>query len=656
MEKLSTFTPADLERFTALLGHTPSPAELRLGECMWSPAVSQIGIWNELKRIPQNNDPRRALTGGNRAEVSESNELCVEIFAGAAANEPHITALDLSRAEKMILQTVNLDKPIKSKFQNSQQWKLPPATQMTDAVLHTVGLIDTEKTYFSQLMAPGEVIMLVVPRVTRHFSEVAATFTSAARQSIRKLLADEHLLDNARGTALVENEILLPAIMRMTEGSRFGLRINPDVWPLMLRNEAWDDVLLHTPVAGLILTLAADLESACRSILADYDLIGLRLASSTNDQAVSLVIADQILANIPASILLPGGGMSITETTGKPGRKFEKPESLDYESLTEPPDYNRALLQVLASQRVRPFALTEENGGRMLDLPLLSRIKTAQGLTVVSSLASFPIIMQLNPQRAAEMAVATATRQLVCSGADPRCLSLAIFTPDLEDEENYLQFQSVISGISSAATVLNLPVVSRQVVPSEKPNVVVGAIGNPEENRRSYSMRFRDDGDFIVMFGTLKGELGGSVYLETILDMMGTDAPELDMVFEDRVQRVAREATQDGIIKSMTTIGAGGLVGSMATACVADPEKPTGCEIYIHRKFRDDQLLFGESQSVIIVTLHEKNLLALEKITQINQVPSATIGRVRGDRFIVNEHINLTLDDIRRALNLPTKN
>ena len=656
MKKLNPLSPTVLERFTALLGHTPSAAELSIAELMWSPTVSQIGIWNELKRIPQHNNSRHALTGIHRTEVSETQELCVEIFAGKAANEPHITALDLNRAEKIILQSVNLDRPVKSKFQNSQQWKLPAESQMTNAILHTVGLIDTERTYFSQLMAPGEVIMLVVPKATRHFSEISATFTSSARQSTRKLLADEQLLENARGTALVENEVLLPAILRLTEGSKFGLRINPDLWPLMLRSEAWDKVLLKTPVAGLMLTLAADLESACRRILEDYDLIGLRLATSTNDQTLSLVIADQVIANIPAAILLPAGGMSITETTGKPGRKFEKTESLDYESLAEPPDYNDALIQVLNSPRVQPFALlTDDNSKRMLELPLLSRFKTTQGLTVVSALASFPIIVQMNPQRAAEMAAATATRQLVCSGADPKCLSLAIFTPDLEDEENFLQFQSVITGISSAATVLNLPVIARQVVPSEKLNVVVGAVGNPEENRRSYSMRFRDEGDFIVMLGTLKGELGGGVYLETILGSLGTDAPELDMVFEDRVQRVAREATQDGIIKSMTTLGPGGLSSSMALACIADPENLLGCEIYIHRKFRDDQLLFGESQSVIIVTLHEKHLLALEKITQLNQVPSATIGRVRGDRFIVNEQINLSLKDMQTALNWPAK-
>lgn len=655
VEKLKELSSSSLERFTELLGHTPSPAELKIGVLMWSPGVSQTDIWNELKRLPQHGDQIRVLTGMNRIEVTENTELCVEIFAGKSANEPHLTSLDLTRADKLILQTINLDKPVKSRFKISNQWALPVQTLAQDAILHTVGKIDTEKTYFSRLMAPGEVVMLVVPKTTRQLTEADTCFTPALRQSIRRLLADDRLLEIVRGTGLVENELLLPALIRLTQGSSFGLRINPDIWPLMLRNETWQSVLLTQSLAGLLLTLTPDLESDCRNLLADFDLTGLRLASATNDGMLSVVVEDQVLANIPVSALLPGGGMPIRESSGKAGQKFAKIEPLDYESLPEPADYGDALLKVLASPRVQPFPLSTEALTRFLDFPLVSRFKTEDGLTVVSSLATFPIIGRMNLQRAAAMAVATATRQLVCCGADPKLLSVAILTPDLANEGNFLQFQDTISGLTRAATVLNLPIVARQVVPADRLNVIVGAVGHPEENRRSYSMRFRDQGDFIVMLGTLKGELGGSVYLEQVLNMVGTEPPELDMVFEDRVQRVAREATQDGIIKSMTTIGAGGLVGTLATACVADPDTPIGCEIYIHRKFRDDQLLFGESQSVIIVTLHEKNLLALEKITQVNQVPSATIGRVRGDRFIVNEDINLSLNDIQMALNWPAK-
>ncbi|HCW76897.1 MAG TPA: hypothetical protein DHU63_10225, partial [Candidatus Marinimicrobia bacterium] len=66
VEKLNPLSPTVLERYSALLGHTPSAAELSIAELMWSPTVSQIGIWSELKRIPQHNNSRHALTGIHR--------------------------------------------------------------------------------------------------------------------------------------------------------------------------------------------------------------------------------------------------------------------------------------------------------------------------------------------------------------------------------------------------------------------------------------------------------------------------------------------------------------------------------------------------------------------------------------------------------------
>ncbi|MCF7802165.1 MAG: hypothetical protein K9N34_09130, partial [Candidatus Marinimicrobia bacterium] len=617
--------------------------------------VSRAAIWNELKQLPQNESGIAALDGLKRVEVSESHALVAEIFAGEAAGQARMTELDLARAEKLILQTINLPKPLKSTTKISHQWSMAKETHFRDQILQVVGEADLSETYFARLMAPNEVVLLVLPKQIRLWSDVPARLTAPHRKAYRRLLIDDQLLEVARGTRLVDGDALLPALIRLTEGSGMGVKFQLDAWPLILRAKPWQSVILGQPVGGMLLTLAQDLEPDVQTLLNHHDLAGFRIVQATSDGNISLVDGRRVLANIPAGILLPGGGMTIAETVDKPERKFEKSAPLDYETLIEPRDYGEALLTVLRSPRVQPIPFADDYQSPFLDLPLVTRTKSRSDERVASALAAFPIIMRMNPRRAAAMSVATATRRLTCTGVEARALTCAFMTPDLSDEENFYRFQETVKGVSAAARVLNLPVISRQVVEADELNVVVGAVGRTDDGQRPVTQRLRDEGDFMVMLGTLKGELSGGVYLEEMLNIVGTEPPELDMIFEDRVQRAAREALEDGIIKSITTLDTGGLVATMAKSCLADPNQAKGCELHIHRKFRNDQLLFGESQSVIIVTLHEKHLLDLEKITQVNQVPSATIGRVRGERFIVNEDIDLSMAELQQVLQWPQK-
>jgi phosphoribosylformylglycinamidine (FGAM) synthase-like enzyme len=57
---------------------------------------------------------------------------------------------------------------------------------------------------------------------------------------------------------------------------------------------------------------------------------------------------------------------------------------------------------------------------------------------------------------------------------------------------------------------------------------------------------------------------------------------------------------------------------------------------------RNDEMLFGESQSTIIITVAEIDLLPLQRIAMDDQVPCITVGRVTDDgRLKINDLIDL---------------
>jgi phosphoribosylformylglycinamidine synthase len=163
---------------------------------------------------------------------------------------------------------------------------------------------------------------------------------------------------------------------------------------------------------------------------------------------------------------------------------------------------------------------------------------------------------------------------------------------------------------------------------------------------------FKKDSNFIILLGTIKGELGGSQYLKDIHGKVAGDAPNIDLEFESRVIRACLDGIRHRIINSAIDVSDGGLAVAIAKACISNPEIELGASIHISRKLKNEELLFGESQSMIIVTIDEDKLLEIETIASKNLVPCFTIGRVKDNGMMkFNDLINLPLADLKSAYN-----
>jgi phosphoribosylformylglycinamidine synthase len=125
--------------------------------------------------------------------------------------------------------------------------------------------------------------------------------------------------------------------------------------------------------------------------------------------------------------------------------------------------------------------------------------------------------------------------------------------------------------------------------------------------------------------------------------------PPLTLDTEIRVQSVCLEGIRKGIIRSAHDVSDGGLAVCLAESLL-DSQPGLGTEIHLSRRLRNDELLFGESQSVIVVTVIEDDLLPLQRIAMEEQVPSITIGRVTDmGRLQINDLIDLPRKELREA-------
>ena len=127
---------------------------------------------------------------------------------------------------------------------------------------------------------------------------------------------------------------------------------------------------------------------------------------------------------------------------------------------------------------------------------------------------------------------------------------------------------------------------------------------------------------------------------------------DIDLELEMKVHNVCHEAIIKGIIKSAHDLSDGGLSTTVAECLLASKLSNAGAKLDISRKLRNDEILFGECQSSIIVTLAESQLLELVLIAQDYDVPTQSIGKVTNDGILkINNLIKLSVSDIESVYN-----
>ena len=260
----------------------------------------------------------------------------------------------------------------------------------------------------------------------------------------------------------------------------------------------------------------------------------------------------------------------------------------------------------------------------------------------------------LDPYVGGILAVAEAARNLACVGARPLGLTDCLNFGSPERPDVMWQFSQVIQGMRDACLALQVPVVSGNVsfynetdgVPIY-PTPTVGMVGLLAKVESHVTPWFKSEGDLVVLLGRSREELGGSEYLKVVHGLVRGTPPWVDLKLERAVQQSCLKAIQKGIIRSAHDVSDGGLAVTLTECCVSGPEKALGVRIELHEIMRPDALLFGESQSRIVVSLKERHLSRLREIAEREGAPMQVIGRVGGSRFTIRSLIRLSVGELR---------
>jgi len=180
------------------------------------------------------------------------------------------------------------------------------------------------------------------------------------------------------------------------------------------------------------------------------------------------------------------------------------------------------------------------------------------------------------------------------------------------------------------------------------PTLLYSVIGKIKDVRKAVTMDAKRPQDLVYILGETRDELGGSEWF-ALHKAVGNKVPRVDAADALKMYRALHKAIQAGLVASCHDCSDGGLaVALIETAFAGGLGMNVDLQDVPYRgKKRNDYILFSETASRFVVTIHPKDQKKFEKIlagnvlSEIGFVTGDELFRITGlkDRLIINEKI-----------------
>jgi phosphoribosylformylglycinamidine synthase subunit PurL len=401
------------------------------------------------------------------------------------------------------------------------------------------------------------------------------------------------------------------------------------------------EILLSESQERMLLVVRRGHESEAEKIFDRWDLHAENIGTITDDGQIRVRFKNETVAVVPARALAEEAPV------------YQRPLSKSASAYPEfdgdlPTDYNAVTRELLAL----PTIASKNWVYRQYDHMVRTNSMTIPGsatpvVRVKNSSVQLALTVdgngrfcELDPYVGAEIAVAEAARNIICSGAKPVAITNCLNFGNPEKPHVMWQFSQAIDGISRACDVLETPVTGGNVSfynetdgKSIYPTPVIGMVGILRDHL-PLTPHFKGAGCPIILVGRPGEELGGSRY-STLRGPLAGPCPAIDLQSEKRANEALLVAVEEGLLSSIQDCSDGGLVVAVAESCFSAYPSIQGCELRLEGPARPDAYLFGESQGRYILSASPESVSRLHTILESHRVPHFEIGETGGRELII---------------------
>ncbi|WOV86704.1 phosphoribosylformylglycinamidine synthase subunit PurL [Sporosarcina oncorhynchi] len=706
-------TDEEFDRATEMIGRLPNYTETGLFSAMWSEHCSYKSSKPILRKFPTEGE--RVLQGpgegagivdigDNQAAVfkmeSHNSPSAIEPFIGAATGAGGIirdvfsmgarpVALvnsmrfgDLSDArdrylfEQAVAGIASYGNTIgiptiagEVQFDNCYS-KRPLVNAMT------VGLLNHEDIQKGLASGVGNTVIYAGAKTGRdgiHGATMSSTEVAVDKEAelpvmqagdpyLEKLLM-EACLELVKSDALIGIQDmgaagLTSSAAEMASKAGFGVEMNLDLVPQREEGMTAYEMMLSESQERMLIVVKQGREQEIIDLFSGYGIEAVSIGVVTDDKMLRLKHKGETVAEILADTLAEDAPVYYKES--KEPAYFAEFQAMDN---AEPAvgDLKETLLALLQ----RPTIASKEWVYNQFDTQARSntvvapgssagviRVRgTNKGLAMTADCNSR--FIYLDPETGGKIAVAEATRNLICSGAEPIAATDCLNFGSPDKPEVFWQVEKSADGISEACRKLNAPIIGGNVSMSNEVNGVpvyptptMGLVGIVHDLSQVTTTAFKQAGDAIYVIGETATEFGGSELQQMVEGKIFGKAPAIDLDVEVSRQKGLLTAIQSKLVQSATDLSEGGFAVALCES--AFDAEGLGAEVEVSGSAVT--ALFSETQSRFLVSVKDEHASAFEKLVQdakrIGTVTATEEIVIKGDDAVLIEG---TVEEFRSA-------
>ncbi len=343
-------------------------------------------------------------------------------------------------------------------------------------------------------------------------------------------------------------------------------------------------------------------------------------------------------------------------------------------NLSEPPDYNQTLLDILSHENMA----SREPIYEQYDKQVQGRIYTETGLADSGVMAPFnsknypeeirntgialstdhnPRYGLIDPYWGGINAVVEAMRNVAAVGATPHALSDCLCFGNPEKPHQMWEFVEGVRGVADACHTITLkdnpdhatPIIAGNVsfyneskngaIP---PSPIVSCLGRIKDVNKAVPAHFQNSDSVILMVGDRKDELGGSVYY-SLFNELGSNLPKPELEEVKHQIFALTDCIDDGLVLSCHDIADGGIASALAEMTFGNS---LGCNVKIESDLSPDKILFSETGGFILEIL-PKNINALKSVFSNYGLDVFEIGSTGGRSIEINGIANISVNEAK---------
>lgn len=431
----------------------------------------------------------------------------------------------------------------------------------------------------------------------------------------------------------------------MAAKGNIGIEIDLDRVPQREEGMTPYEIMLSESQERMLLVAKKSDVEQLRAVFSKWDLDAVVIGRVVEGGRIKVGFHGEVVVDLPVTAIVdlcPAYRRPISPPSHPKGKATETRFPL-------PADHSQAFIKLLSSPTIADKEWVKSQYDHMVHIntaylpgadAAVLRIK-GHDKALAMTLDGNSLYSHLDPRTGAKIAVAEACRNLACVGARPIGVTNCLNFGNPEKPEVMRQFKEIIDGIAEACRAFSVPVTGGNVSfynetegMSIYPTPVLGIVGILGDCTRAAGPGFKEEDAPIVLLGENRDELGGSEYLKLEFGLEKGVPPEIDLELEKRVQAVCLKAIERGIVRSAHDTSEGGLAVCLAE-CAFLSEGRIGCEVDLAEDMRTDALLFGESQSRIIISSKKRHVKELLALAQKARIKAAVIGRTGGKRIVI---------------------